>query len=63
MNRAETGDNAVKDSDPVENLGQVLFGERLRASAYDVSSTFVCVPIYLMYDVRPNTTYFSSSDY
>ncbi len=26
----------VKDSDPVENLGQVLFGERLRASAYDV---------------------------
>ena len=26
----------VKDSDPVENLGQVLFGERLRASAYNV---------------------------
>ncbi|XP_064393741.1 transmembrane 9 superfamily member 2-like [Halichondria panicea] len=27
----------VKDSDPVENLGQVLFGERLRASAYNLS--------------------------
>ena len=26
----------VKDSDPVENLGQVLFGERLKASAYNV---------------------------
>ena len=25
------------DRDPSENLGQVLFGERLRASAYQVS--------------------------
>ena len=27
------------DRDPSENLGQVLFGERLRASAYQVSHT------------------------
>ena len=33
-----TEDGEAKDSDPVENLGQVLFGERLRASAYNVSS-------------------------
>ncbi len=26
----------VRDSDPVENFGQVLLGERLRASAYNV---------------------------
>ena len=28
-----------KDRDPVENLGQVVFGERLRASGYEVGFT------------------------
>ena len=31
----------VKDSDPVENFGQVLFGERLRASAYNVRTLVI----------------------
>ena len=34
-------DNSA-DRDPSENLGQVLFGERLRASAYQVSHTHSC---------------------
>ena len=29
--------DGVKDRDPVENLGQVVFGERLRASGYDIT--------------------------
>lgn len=33
-----------KDKDPVENLGQVVFGERLRASAYEVRE-YCCSPI------------------
>ena len=33
----EPGEDS-KDKDPVENLGQVVFGERLRASAYEVGS-------------------------
>ena len=31
----QAADNS-SDSDPVENLGQVVFGERLRASPYEV---------------------------
>ena len=34
----EPGEDS-KDKDPVQNLGQVVFGERLRASGYDVSLT------------------------
>lgn len=32
----QPNENDVNDRDPVENLGQVVFGERLRASAYDI---------------------------
>ena len=42
------------DRDPSENLGQVLFGERLRASAYQVSHTHLCiVPTYIHIQEHP----------
>ena len=40
-------DDESKDKDPVENLGQVVFGERLRASGYDVSCEFSSNPPHI----------------
>lgn len=39
----KANDTILYNESPVENLGQVVFGERIRPSPYEVRHVFFCI--------------------